>query len=802
MPIPSEALAFGSAFFLSCGLLSAQVNVLTYHNDCARTGQNSNEVVLTRTNVNAGAFGKLFSYPVDGYVYAQPLYVAGVQIPGQGTHNVIYVATEHNSVYAFDADSNVGPSGGLLWQTNLGPSVLTPDPNFGYKYGPYDDIWPEIGITGTPVIDLASGSLYVDACTHEGTNYIHRLHALSLINGAEQANSPVVVSATVPGTGVDSTNGQVTFNPMQENQRPALTLVGGVLYVGYAGYGDTDPFHGWLIGFDPTTLNQLTNYTFNTTPNSTINNFGSDAGEGGIWMAGCGISADAETNLYFAVGNGSFNGTDPATATEFGDSFMKLSTGGGLVVTDYFTPFNQATLQSNDTDVGSGGVVLLPDQAGPFPHLLVGAGKQGRIYLINRDQMTQGNIHYDFAHSQDHIVQSLDGIINASFDTPAYFNGSIYYGGTDDYLKQLPLELGQLSTFPNSVGARVFPFPGTTPSVSANGTNNGIVWAIQMGTPAVLTAYNSDDLTTELYNSSQAAGQRDRLTNSVKFAVPTIANGTVIVGNQYSVSVFGLLAGVISFTSTAYVVQEGQSFATITVLRAGGTQGTVQVNYSTADGSALAGLDYTNVAGTLTWTNGETGAKTFQVPIIDDAQGGPSTSLNLILSGPTGGASLGTQSTAVLHILEDAFDLWRWSHFSTNITNFAVAGPYADPDQDGAVNLLEFALATDPNVANGQLSLTASLIGSHLEVQFHRNTAATNLTYTVQAANTLGNWTDLVTYTNSLGWVAKALGTTSSESAPIGVFPDQYTVVSITDPADLSTNSAGSRFLRLKVSLN
>jgi hypothetical protein len=574
-----------------------------------------------------------------------------------------------------------------------------------------------------------------------------------------------------------------------------------VLYVNYAGYGDTDPFHGWIIGYDPKTLQPLTNYVFNDTPDSSRADYGEHAGEGGIWMAGCGLSVDANTNLFFAVGNGSFNGgTNLATTTEFGDSFIRLATSGGLVVTDYFTPFDQEYLAANDMDVGSGGLILLPDQPGPAPHLLVGAGKEGTIYLVNREQMTDGNIHYD--PSMNHVVQTLTGVIGFCFSTPAYYNGSIYYAGSDDNLNQYTLTSGQLPSFPSSRAARIFPWPGATPSISANGTNEGIVWAIQMGTPAILTAYNSDDLTTELYNSAQAASQRDQLTNSVKFAVPTIVNGIVIVGNTYSVSVFGLLAGVFSFSSPAYAIQEGQLFATITVLRTGGSQGAVQVSYGTADGTAISGLNYTNVSGTFSWTNGETGPKAFQVPIIDDILGGPSSSLNLVLSAPIGGAALGAQSTAILNILEDSFDLWRWAHFWTNITNSAISGPYADPDQDGAVNLLEFALATDPNVPNTQPSLTASLVDSHLQVQFHRNTAATNLTYTVQAADVLGIWSDLVTYSNSTGWVPNVPGANGSESAPTGTFPDQYTAVSIIDPIDLRTNSPSSQFLRLKVSPN
>ncbi len=271
------------------GNARAAVNVLTWHNDNFLTGQNTNETVLTPANVNSNSFGMLFSYPVDGKIYGQPLYVTGLQIPGLGARNVLFVTTEHDSVYAFDADG-----GGTIWQASLGISAVTPNNDFGNRYGPYHDIDPEVGITSTPVIDLASGTIYVDAFTHEGSAYFHRLHALNITNGVEEPFSPVPVTASVPGNGVDNVGGVLTFNPMQELQRLALTLTGGKLYVGFSGYADTDPYHGWIIGFNATNLVQLTNYAFNTTPNATVANFGGNAGEGGIWMSGSGLGVDAQ----------------------------------------------------------------------------------------------------------------------------------------------------------------------------------------------------------------------------------------------------------------------------------------------------------------------------------------------------------------------------------------------------------------------------------------------------------------------------------------------------------------------------
>jgi hypothetical protein len=518
---------------------AAQVNVLTYHNDNARTGANLNETILTPANVNSGAFGKLFTYTVDGYVYAQPLYVSGLNIAGQGTHNVVFVATEHNSVYAFDADSNAGANGGLLWQVNLGPSAATPN---SYLY--FQAIEPEVGITGTPVIDLNSQTLYVDAFTQVGTNFFHYVHALNIADGSERSFSPVLVSASVNGVGSGSTNGVLAFQAVQQLQRSALTLAGGVLYVCFAGFTDTpntDPYHGWVLGFDPSTLQLRPNYVFNTTPNGTVAEFGSFAGRGGVWMGGGGMAVDSDNNLYFATGDGNFTAFAGSGGTDYGDSYLKLSTADGLAVADYFTPYTAGYQQTNDLDTGSGGVLLLPDQPGPFPHLIVGAGKPQRAFAINRDQMTSDNQHIDATGQVDQIVQTMP-LGGGSFDTPAYFNEKIYYVASKDVIRSYSISNGTLiPDLPDSFGSRKFAFPGATPSVSANGDADGIVWTIQNAQPAILVAYNATNLSTELYNSSQASGQRDQLTGGVKFTLPIVANGKVYAGSQNAISVFGLL---------------------------------------------------------------------------------------------------------------------------------------------------------------------------------------------------------------------------------------------------------------------
>lgn len=519
------------------GAAAAPVSVLTYHYDNFRTGQNTNETVITPANLSSSTFGLLFSYNVDGQVYAEPLLVPGVVFPGQGAHNVLYVATQHDSVYAFDADSNQGTNGGLFWHVSLGTSAVTPNSDFGNRYGPYHDIDPEVGITSTPVIDAASGTLYVDAFTHEGASYLHRIHALNITNGSERASSPVIVSASVAGVGVGSVSGTLRFDPQQHLQRPALTLAGGILYVAYSGYADSDPYHGWVIGFDASTLKQLTNYVYNTTPNATVAAYGSTAGEGGLWMSGNGLSVDANTNLYFEVGNGSFNAN--TGGTEYGDSFVKLSTAGTLSVADYFTPFNQATLAANDTDLGSGGPLLLPDSAGTVahPHLMVGCGKEGKIYLLDRDNLGHFN-----SVSDSQIVQEIPNAVGGTWSSGAYFNNLIFYQGTSDVLKSFRLANGLLGTAPASQSSTTFGFPGATPVISANGTNNAIAWVIQSdgypGGPAVLHAYNAYNLGQEYYNSGMAAA-RDNPGGAVKFTVPTVANGKVYVGANGQVSVFG-----------------------------------------------------------------------------------------------------------------------------------------------------------------------------------------------------------------------------------------------------------------------
>jgi hypothetical protein len=500
------------------------VGVFTYHNDNLRTGQNLTESVLTPTNVKAASFGLLFSNPVDGLIYAQPLYVAGLNIGGQ-VRDVVFVATEHDSVYAFDAD-RPGPP---LWHTSFINSaagirtISSADVNC-------TQIVPEIGITSTPVIDPNSGILYVTAATNENGALVHRIHALDVITGTDKI-PPVLIQGAVPGNGDGSINGLVTFDSTKHLQRPALLLSQNALYIAFGSNCDIPPYHGWVFAYDAQNLNQLG--LFNATPNG---------GDGAIWQSGGGPSADANGNIFVMTGNGTFNGPPPSPGNnDFGDSFVKL-TGATLQVADFFTPFNQAILSSQDDDLGSGAPLLLPDQNVGPPHLMVSAGKEGTIYLINRDNMGKFNAN------SDQIVKSIPRALGGGeglFSTPAYFQNMVYFLGAEDVLRAFSLSNGQLGVLPTSQAASAFGFRGATPVISANGPNNGIVWVIQndqaeTSGPAVLHAYLATDVSTELYNSNQNLS-RDNPGPAVKFTLPTVFNGKVFVGTQTQLSVFGLL---------------------------------------------------------------------------------------------------------------------------------------------------------------------------------------------------------------------------------------------------------------------
>jgi hypothetical protein len=515
-------------------------NVLTYHNNLFRTGANLTETTLTLDNVNADSFGKLFDYPVDGQVYAQPLYMANVPM-ADGMHNVVFVVTEHDSAYAFDAnDPTAGLNGdGILWQQSyIDPANgITTQNSSELRCGV---ITPEIGITDTPVIDPSSGTMYFVAATEDITDpgnpvFHQQLHALDITTGNDVL-PPEEIRAGYLGHG-DGGN-IVTFDPRGHLERNGLVLANGILYTTWSSHCDIRPYHGWLIGYDAQSFQQVA--VFNTSPN---------AQEASMWSGAPAV--DASGNMFFVTANGSIEGGefDPSRG-DYPDTVLKLSSATGqFQVADYFTPFNWDAIDRLDRDLGSGSVMLLPDQAGPHQHLLVVAGKEGKIELINRDNMGQ------FHDSFDDVVQEIPGAIHfpsGAFDSPAFFDAGtpnsrwIYWAGQNDSLKAFQLfDYGLLSTSATSQSDHIFATGhGGEPSVSANGTTNGIVWVIdQNPAGAGLYAYDATNVANELYDSTQAPGGRDQLDGGIKFTVPTIADGEVFVGTADTVSVFGILPG-------------------------------------------------------------------------------------------------------------------------------------------------------------------------------------------------------------------------------------------------------------------
>jgi hypothetical protein len=520
-------LAFQSVllFAVGAGAGFSQTNVLTWHNDNARTGQNLTETILTPANVTYATFGKLYTVPVDGKVDAQPLYVSGLTIAGQSSKNVVFAATENDSVYAFDADS-----GTVYWQVSLVGAGETASDNRDCG-----QVTPTIGVIGTPVIDLSAGpngTIFLVAMSKNATGtYFQRLHALDITTGAEMSGSPTLIQPSYTG------QGDVTWDPSQVKSRPGLLLLNGIVYTSWGGHCDTPPYTGWTVGFNESTLQQTN--VFNFVPNGTM---------GSIWGSGSGPAADEQGNLYFSVANGTFdilpNAAGFPRLGNFGNSFVKLSLQKGvLAATDYWAMYNVISEVSGDVDLGSGGIMLLPDQTdatNTVRHLAVGAGKDSNLYVVDRDNMGK----FDRAGDAT-IYQQLTGALPGGiWSSPAYYNGFVYFGARGDYIRAFQVDSALLSASPVSMTQNEFVYPGATPSISANGASGAILWAVENSNPAypaILYAYDATNLTTELYDSNQAPLGRDQFGPGNKFIVPTIANGKVFVGTNNSVAVFGLL---------------------------------------------------------------------------------------------------------------------------------------------------------------------------------------------------------------------------------------------------------------------
>ena len=489
--------------------------VFTHHNDNARTGANTREYALTPATVSGANFGKLFSCTLDspGYVYAEPLYVANLTMNDGQKHNVVFVATESDWVYAYDADSSACQQ---LWKKSLlqaaETTVLPTDT------GELNDVTPEIGITSTPVIDVQAGIIFVCAKSKNTSSYFHRLYALTLASGAE-AVTPVEITAP-------------NFVPLTHLQRPALLLSGGIVYVAFGSHGDHNTYQGWLMGYDAATLAQR--FVWSTTDATSGNH------QGAIWQSGGGPSADASGNIFVETANGAFDAD--SGGINYSDSVVKLNAGGSVL--DYFTPFNESLLNSGDVDLGSSSVVLLPDSVGTpaHPHLLIATGKPGKIFLLDQENLGKFNSVLSQDLQEVDVLNAMQ-VIGGVFGPPAYWNGNIYVAAISDYLKQFTIASGTISSTPQSHSSGIYSKRGAVPAVSANGASGGIVWALNIGAypsgPAVLNAYDATNLASQLY-SSPASGT-GAAGNAVKFAVPTVANGKVYVGTQGRLDVFGLL---------------------------------------------------------------------------------------------------------------------------------------------------------------------------------------------------------------------------------------------------------------------
>ncbi|MBV8514723.1 MAG: pyrrolo-quinoline quinone [Acidobacteria bacterium] len=492
-----------------------------------RSGANTNETILTPASVNSTKFGLLGSFTVDGKVDAQPLYLSNVSIPNIGTKNVLYVVTEHDSVFAFDADSVSSASATPLWKISALQPGETPsdDRNCG-------QVTPEIGITSTPVIDRTRNAIYVVAVSKtSGAAYVHRIHALNLSTGSELFGGPTTITATFPGSGANSANGTDTFDPGQYNERAALLQVGATIYTTWGSHCDNGPYNSWVMSYSADTLMQTN--VLNLVPNGE---------DGGTWMAGAGPAADSAGSVYFIIGNGDFDTTLTSSGMpakgDCGNCFVKLAPAPTMSLQDYFTPTNTLSESNADIDFGSGGPLLLPDlkdSMGSIHHLAVGAGKDMNIYVLDRDNMGK------FNSATNAIYQLITGQLpDAMFGAPIYFNNSIYIGGVTNFIKAFPISNAKLAATPASQTPSHYGYPGAMPMISASGATNGIVWAVENSTTGILHAYDATNLATEFYNSTQAANGRDTFAAN-KYITPMVTNGKVYVGTPNSVAVFGPL---------------------------------------------------------------------------------------------------------------------------------------------------------------------------------------------------------------------------------------------------------------------
>ena len=701
------------ALFLSGWSATAQISVVTQHYDIGRTGANTAETVLTPANVNFSQFGKLFSQSVDGYVYAQPLYMPGVTMgagtPQAGTkHNVVFIATENDSVYAFDADSNAPVANASpLWHITLLDAAHGAAAGARVMYSTdirTTDLVPTIGITSTPVIDPSTGTLYVVGVTKEDNTYVQRLHALSITNGAEKFGGPVQLQGSVPGNGTGSVSGTLRYDPYWQNQRAGLLLLQGIVYIASGAHEDMGPWHGWILAYNASTLRQTGVWC--STPNGL---------RGGIWGAGTGLAGNVPDptghpygRIFAATGNGTFNAVAPnySNSMNYGDSIFKLDltngvptmSSGGKTVGDTFAPFDQAQLDTSDLDQGSGGTLLLPDAASGGQHLLVQAGKTGRIYVINQESM--GGYH-----SANKVDPQQKAGVGQVFSGPAYWNGRVFVWAAADNLRTFSFVNGIMSSTSTSTSAEYSNFPGSTPVVSANGNTNGIVWNILSQNfaskgNATLQAHDATNAAQLLYSTDQNLS-RDNPGAAVKFAVPTVANGKVYVGTESRVSVYGLLNGATQAGAPALSPASTSFPSSVTVTMTDSTTGAV-IHYTTNGTTPTAvSPSYT---GPLTVTTTQTiKAIAIGTSYLDSNISSATYTKTTQATMPTFNPAPGTYSSAQQVTISTA-TAGATIYYTTNGTIPTTASTkYTGPVSIGATATLK-GIATAPNLINSAVA--------------------------------------------------------------------------------------------------
>ena len=677
-----------------------EVAVPTWRYDLTHAGQNTHETELTPANVNPGSFGKLFSHATDGVTYAQPLYVPDLRMVDGQVHNVVFVATEHDSVYAFDADSNGGANANPIWQASMistAHGAAAGATTVPWVPALLNDIEPEIGITGTPVINLAANTMYVVAASKEGGQYRMRLHALNITSGAERPNSPVLIQATIKGTGNGSSGGKLAFSPYWDNQRAALDFYNGYVYIAFASHGDEGDYHGWLFAYNGTSMAQSDVVCL--TPNG--------AGAG-IWGAGAGLPIDSGGNggrLFLVSSNGTYgNG-------EYGESVLNFNLAGGkLALTDSFTAFNQARLSQSDLDQGSGGVLMVPNEDGANANMLINVGKEGRILVLNRNHLGG---YATGAPSNTNVPQDIFGETKGLWSTPAYWNGHLYMWGNGDVPKMFTMNAGVLSENPTSKASVTSLFPGASFTISSNGTQDGVAWAVRTDAytthgAAILYAWNANNLGDMLYASSTNSA-RDNAGGAMKFEIPVVTNGKVYLAGSHLLDVYGLLHGE-PITATPVINPNGGTFAVTQTVRITSATNSADIYY-TLDGSTptTASTIYTEPLsiGSDTVVSALASAPNY----LQSAVAAATFTFAGQTPTPTFTPVAGTYAGAQKVTLVDTDKSAKIHYTTTGATPTALSALYSAPITVAGSETIK-AIAIDPTLKNSSVAAAAYVIGA------------------------------------------------------------------------------------------